>query len=846
MVNFKKALEKKDSKQRVSPIEIYDNLDRVASVGPLRPIQEDVLSTWYNDYLDKKDVIIKLHTGAGKTLIGLLALQSRLNMGKGPCVYVCPNIQLAQQVASDADKFGVKYVLLSQGDRDLPIDFVNSKRILITHVQKVFNGKTIFKLDNQSRFVNTFLLDDSHACIDSIRSSFSISIKRRTEIYIQFLSLFEDSLKQQREGSFYRIKSTEDNSTFMVIPYWDWRKKKGEVIKLLIENEEVQDIGISLPLLQDIIDCCTAYISGTNIEIVPDYSLISRFGSFCNAGQRIMMSATTQDDSFFIKGLGLSKDAILSPITSQKQKWSGEKMILFPSLVSEKLNDEYIRTIFSHPNKNRKYGIAILVPSYLDGEYYGHKGAIVANRSNLQDILDNLKSGVYEQTAVFVNRYDGIDLADNRCRILLIDSLPYFDTLGDRYEEYSRKDSDITYTRIAQKIEQGLGRSVRGEKDYSVILILGKDLINFLKNTAYQKYFSPQTLKQIQIGEEVTKMILDDGVASSSTAMPEKMFGETIRQCTDRDEDWKAYYYQEMEHLSEAYLEHPYLDVIEKEAKAELFISKRDFYNACMVYQELSDSSKNVTDKGWYLQLLAKYKTFISETEALIIQKSAHDCNTALLLPQDTIYKKIVVGRDDKRCRNIVKYISKYSNYSDLRLEIEQLLSDLTFGVDSEKFEQAVYNLGIFLGLHSQRPDKEFNTGPDNLWASTIMHYIVIECKNEVIESRKEISKSEVGQMENHCGWFETKYPEVPVRYIMIHQTTKVSKLANFTHDVRVMNKENLERLKNQIRSFVKELKCIDFHAVDEFTIAKWLQTHNLSIKNLEDDYCETCKSAHP
>lgn len=107
MVNFKKALEKKDTKKRLSPLEIYDNLDRVASVGPLRPIQEDVLKTWYNDYTDKQDVIIKLHTGAGKTLIGLLALQSRLNMDKGPCVYVCPNIQLAQQVANDADKFGV-------------------------------------------------------------------------------------------------------------------------------------------------------------------------------------------------------------------------------------------------------------------------------------------------------------------------------------------------------------------------------------------------------------------------------------------------------------------------------------------------------------------------------------------------------------------------------------------------------------------------------------------------------------------------------------------------------------------------------------------------------------------
>lgn len=844
MVNFKKALEKKDTKKRLSPLEIYDNLDRVASVGPLRPIQEDVLKTWYNDYTDKQDVIIKLHTGAGKTLIGLLALQSRLNMDKGPCVYVCPNIQLAQQVANDADKFGVKYALLSQGDRDLPIDFVNSKRILITHVQKVFNGKTIFKLDNLSRYVGTFLLDDSHACIDSIRSSFSINIKRHTEIYNQILSLFEDSLKQQREGSFYRIKSTEDSSTFMIIPYWDWKKKKGEVIKLLIANEEnIQDIGFSLPLLQDILDCCTAFISGTNIEIVPDFSLISRFGSFCNAGQRIMMSATTQDDSFFIKGLGLSKDAVLSPITSQIQKWSGEKMILFPSLVSDKLNDDYIRKMFSSPNRNRKYGIAILVPSYQDADYYGHIGAVVANRDNLQIVLDNLKSGIFEQTIVFVNRYDGIDLADNKCRILLIDALPFFDTLGDRYEEHSRKDSDITFTRIAQKVEQGLGRSVRGEKDYSVILILGKDLINFLKNTAYQKYFSSQTLKQIQIGEEVTKMILDDGLASSASISPVKIFSETVRQCTDRDEDWKAFYNLKMGQMSETFQEHPYIDVIEKEAEAESYIQKRDFNKVCIAYQNLADTSISSTDKGWYLQLLAKYKSFISQSDAIKIQKSAHDCNTALLLPQDTVYKKIEVGRDDKRCKIIVKYISKYDNYSDLRLEVEQMLSDLTFGVDSEKFEQAVCDLGKLLGLHSQRPDKEYNTGPDNLWASTVMHYIAIECKNEVLDGRKEISKSEVGQMENHCGWFEAKYPQSPVRYIMIHQTSKVSKLANFTHDVRITTPNFLNKLKDQVRSFIHEFKVIDLHSIDELTIAAFLKANNLEIDNLENDYCEKCKS---
>ncbi len=34
----------------------------------------------------RRDIIVKLHTGQGKTLIGLLMLQARLNAGKGPAL----------------------------------------------------------------------------------------------------------------------------------------------------------------------------------------------------------------------------------------------------------------------------------------------------------------------------------------------------------------------------------------------------------------------------------------------------------------------------------------------------------------------------------------------------------------------------------------------------------------------------------------------------------------------------------------------------------------------------------------------------------------------------------------
>ncbi|MFQ7716561.1 MAG: DEAD/DEAH box helicase [Blautia sp.] len=67
---------------------------------------------WYTKRRADKDLIIKLHTGEGKTLVGLLLLQSLLNSKEGPCLYICPNKYLVRQVCSEADKFGIPFVHL--------------------------------------------------------------------------------------------------------------------------------------------------------------------------------------------------------------------------------------------------------------------------------------------------------------------------------------------------------------------------------------------------------------------------------------------------------------------------------------------------------------------------------------------------------------------------------------------------------------------------------------------------------------------------------------------------------------------------------------------------------------
>ena len=179
MVDFRKRLNKSEIEKKTNPIEIYDSLDRRSIAGPLRPAQHKILSEWFESRKNEKDLIIKLHTGEGKTLIGLLILQSKINSGEGPCLFICPNIYLVQQVRRDAKKFGISYCTIGD-DNSLPNEFIDGDKILITHVQKVFNGKTIFGLGNEFIPVENVILDDSHACIDSIRNTFTINLNTRT------------------------------------------------------------------------------------------------------------------------------------------------------------------------------------------------------------------------------------------------------------------------------------------------------------------------------------------------------------------------------------------------------------------------------------------------------------------------------------------------------------------------------------------------------------------------------------------------------------------------------------------------------------------------------------------
>jgi len=146
----------------------------------------------------KRDLIAKMNTGAGKTLLGILMLQSSLNEGIYPAIYLCPDNYLARQVMAEARELEIRTV-------DDPADeaFRHGEAILVSNVFKLFNGKSVFGIGSSRIPIGAIVLDDTHTCIERIQEQFTLDVSAETsrETYRALVRVFQADLEAQSEMS---------------------------------------------------------------------------------------------------------------------------------------------------------------------------------------------------------------------------------------------------------------------------------------------------------------------------------------------------------------------------------------------------------------------------------------------------------------------------------------------------------------------------------------------------------------------------------------------------------------------------------------------------------------------
>lgn len=863
MVDFKKRLATKPVDFPTDPAEIYARLDRASDKGPLRPAQTAVLSAWHAGPRGKKDVVLKLHTGEGKTLLGLLMLQSKLNEARAAAgepeartLYLCPNHFLVNQTLAQAQQFGVRCVAVD-ADGELPAAFLDGRAILVAPVQKLFNGRTKFGLGAQSERVDAIVLDDAHACIDAIKDACVISLRRDHPVYGELVGLFGSDLQQQGAGRYAEIRAREA-AALVPVPYWAWIDRHQDVAAILAKHSDTNAIKFAWPLLRDVLRDCQCVVSGRELIIAPYRPPLEQFGSYANARHRVFMSATISDDSFLVRGLGLDPKVVEKPLTHAGSAWSGEKMVVIPSDIDDSLTATEIVHRFAKENDRRNVGVVVLVPSFEASKDWKAAGATVADADGIDAEVQRLRDGSYKKTLVVANRYDGIDLPDNSCRILILDGKPFGESLLDRYVESCRPDSDVIALRVTRTIEQGMGRAVRGEKDYCVILLTGTDLVRAVRTREGREHFSPQTRAQIEIGLTISGWAREEVMSSNRTVKPADALQNLLRQSLMRDDGWKEFYVEQMNDrlavsgdsasappaATPTQARARLREVFAAELQAERQFEAGDVDGAVATIQGLLDAKPgggawSAADRGWYIQEMARYRYVASKIESAKLQAVAHRQNRFLLRPKAGVTVTRLAPTSQRRAERILAWIGLYPNYPSMIAVVDDLVGALRFGTRAETFEQALHDLGQALGFACERPDAEWKEGPDNLWALRDGEYLLLECKSEVEVTRAEIHKQETGQMNNSCAWFAREYPGTKATNVLVIPPRKIASAAGFNEPVVLLRESKLRMLTGNVRRFFGEFRTLDLRDVSEANVQELLQHHQLRTEDLQTVYYE-------
>lgn len=815
MLDFNQLLNDTLQSSVTNPLEIFDLLPEKKEKyeGLLRHAQIEVLKKWYSNHYDDKNTIIKMNTGSGKTVIGLLILQAYLNDGKGPAVYIVPDNYLIEQIVREANDLGIK---VTKNPKD--IDFETGEAILVITIHKILNGRSTFGVNEVEKNIGCIIVDDAHACMKIAKSQFAISIPRNNQLYGKLLHVFNDSIKHQSESKLLELYDG-DTGIQQIIPFWEWQNKVSEVRRLLHaqrNNDEKNNSSLfyNWALLKDNLELADCIFSSEEIVINLDFIPVEVIPSFNDCSRRIFMSATIEDDTVLVSHFNIDSNEIEESITPEKANDIGERLIVIPQEINPKISDDELKNYFKKLAESKN--IVVLVPSEYRSNYWNDvANVIVKTQDELVATINRLKAA-HLGLVVLINRYDGIDLPKNACQILVLDGLPDVRSEFEKFEEIALRDSKEILRDKIQRIEQGMGRGVRSKEDYCVVFLMGNSLVKTLYAPSAKNAFTEASQKQLELSRKINKQLVNGTLEEIDV---------TINYCLNRDPNWIRLHNAtilKVKYKSEV----TFNDKILIQKRAFDAAKSRDYEGAVNILQPLVNSSTNDKTKGYLKYKLAKYNNFsniITAQESVI---SAKKLNNHIPYPIDGIVYTKLQFHNISQVERIVRFnTQRYADSNEYILGFKAILDKLHFNDYSANiFEQAIKDLGEHLGFISQRPENEFNKGPDNLWATGQNSAIVIECKNEA--STDKISKTYCNQLGGSLTWFENQYPLISnVTPIMIHPYNKFEHAASPHSSFRIMTREKLEELRTNLNHFLTQVASCNY---DMSTVASLLKIFSL------------------
>ena len=480
------------------PLEVFARRPSLAGTpNDLWGGQREALLAWVKER-KKRDILISLNTGSGKTMLGVLIAQSMANESGGKCVYVCSTIDLVIQTEKEAKKLGIAPSTRISGNFSSN-SFEQGKTFCITTYSSVFNAQKPFRKHNVTKFV----FDDAHVAEKAIRDAFTLTISRSSHqgLFDQIADLLTPLFAAAGQSFAFQEVLTQRSPSILLVPPMLALEVSDTISNTIghMDLSKRQDLLFPYLYLKDHIKICAITVSRGQIEISPPFLPSPITHPFSQQDmRRVYLSATLQTKAEFARAFGKSPDIIIAPETDAG---NGERCILFGHYVPEEDTGPRLAAAIK-----RKQKLVITCRSYADAKSW-ETLATIPSTQGFSTELEQFRQAS-SGAIVLVARVDGIDLPDDACRVMLIDDLPSGYSQVERFQiEYCAMTS-LGATKLASRITQAFGRINRGRKDYGLFILRGRSLNNWLSDAENCALLPELLQKQLLLGEQVSSAMI--------------------------------------------------------------------------------------------------------------------------------------------------------------------------------------------------------------------------------------------------------------------------------------------------------------------------------------------------
>jgi hypothetical protein len=494
----------------IDPEALFRDLRRKTVPGLLSH-QADLLRSYMEVHDQHPDIALQLPTGSGKTLVGLLIAEWRRRRYGERVVYLCPTRQLVNQVAEQAGtKYGIDLHSFTGPRADYNsahvADWQSAEAVAVSTYSSLFNTRPFFSDPS------LIILDDAHSAESYISQFWSLYIVRsHSEHQAAFSALLGLLLPCMPHADVTRLTSEkggdDDHHWVEKLPTPAFQRLVPEIIPLLDEHSAGNDLRYQWSVLRDSLHGCHLYVSRRSILIRPLIPPSRTHLPFAQAKQRLYMSATLGSGGDLERVTGRHPIHKIPIPSGWDKQGIGRRFFLFPK---RSLHDEDTTSFVKEAIKKGRRAL-YLVPDEVSAEKIR---SLIATEVGCEVFdatqLESSKQPFIEcqsAVAVVANRYDGIDLIEDDCRLMMADGLPGGANLQERFFVSRVTAQQLLDDRILTRLVQGFGRCTRSPNDYAAVVILGETLNSYLFRKERREFFHPEIQAELEFGIEQSKEV---------------------------------------------------------------------------------------------------------------------------------------------------------------------------------------------------------------------------------------------------------------------------------------------------------------------------------------------------